>query len=86
FTGEVTELADQVCAEKGKDVWIVGGSDVVEQFLASGRLHQLELFVVPLLLGGGTPLFPANGVRRPLQLEANHSFANGVVKLVYVPA
>ena len=86
FAGDVTELADGLCAEKGKDIWIVGGADVVEQFLDSGRLHQLELFVVPLLLGAGTSLFPNQGTRRPLRLEANHSFANGVVKLVYVPA
>lgn len=86
FTGDVAELADGLAAEKGKHIWVVGGADVVEQFLDSGRLHQLELFVVPLLLGSGTPLFPAHGTRRPLQLEANHSFANGVVKLVYVPA
>ena len=86
FTGEVGELADGLIAEKGKDVWIAGGAQVVDQFLANGRLHRLELFVVPLLLGGGVPLFPTGDRRLPLSLEANHSFANGVVKLVYLPA
>lgn len=86
FTGAVSELADGLAADKGKDVWIVGGAQVVEQFLASGRLHQLEVFLVPLLLGDGIPLFPPAERRFPLRLEANHSFANGVVKLVYAPA
>ena len=85
FTGDVAELAEALAAEKGKDVWIAGGAQVVEQFLTAGRLHQLELFLVPVLLGGGTPLFPPGNRRVPLRLEANHSFANGVVKLVYVP-
>ena len=86
FTGDVDELATQLAAEKGKDIWIVGGARVVEQFLAAGRLHQLELLLVPRLLGGGTSLFTANGPLRPLRLEANHSFANGVVKLTYTPS
>lgn len=86
FTGEVSELADELGREKGKDIWIVGGAQVVKQFLEAGRLHQLEVFLVPLLLGGGIPLFPPSERRIPLRLEANHSFANGVVKLVYVPA
>ena len=85
FAGDVAELADNLAAEKGKDIWIVGGAEVVAQFLAAGRLHQLELLLVPRLLGGGTPLFPTNGPARSLRLEANHSFANGVVKLTYVP-
>ncbi|HKJ71992.1 MAG TPA: dihydrofolate reductase family protein [Gammaproteobacteria bacterium] len=86
FAGDVAELADGLVAEKGKDVWIAGGAQILEQFLAAGRLHQLELFQVPLLLGGGIPLFPPGAPRRQLRLEANHSFANGVVKLTYVPA
>lgn len=86
FTGDADELADGLAAEKGKDIWIVGGAQVVEQFLVADRLHRLEVFLAPLLLGGGIPLFPPSGRRLPLTLEANHSFANGVVKLVYVPA
>ncbi len=86
FTGDVAELADGLLAEKGKDIWIVGGGQVVDQFIAARRLHQLELFLVPLLLGRGIPLFPPADRRLSLTLESNQSFADGTVKMVYVPA
>jgi dihydrofolate reductase len=39
------------------NVWLVGGADLVRQFVHERLLDELILFVVPLLLGGGIPLF-----------------------------
>jgi dihydrofolate reductase len=41
----------------GKDVMLWGGAQVINQYLATGLLDELELHVVPLLLGGGARLF-----------------------------
>jgi dihydrofolate reductase len=41
----------------GQDVMLWGGADVINQYLAAGLLDELELHVVPLLLGGGARLF-----------------------------
>src|SRR5690606_3322375 len=41
-------------AAGGKDVMVWGGGDVVRQYLAAGLLDELELHVVPMLLGGGS--------------------------------
>jgi dihydrofolate reductase len=43
-------------AAGGKDVVIWGGGDVARQYLAAGLLDELELHVVPVLLGGGARL------------------------------
>ena len=40
-----------------KDVMLWGGGDVVRQYLAAGLLDELELHVVPVLLGGGSSPF-----------------------------
>jgi dihydrofolate reductase len=40
-----------------KDVMLWGGAQAVNQYLAAGLLDELELHVVPLLLGGGARLF-----------------------------
>ena len=40
-----------------KDVFIGGGADVVNQYLAAGLVNELELHVTPILLGGGARLF-----------------------------
>jgi dihydrofolate reductase len=48
-------------AAGGKDVSLGGGADTVQQYLAAGLLDELQLNVVPVLLGGGTRLFDGLG-------------------------
>ncbi|HEY7463434.1 MAG TPA: dihydrofolate reductase family protein [Candidatus Limnocylindria bacterium] len=59
------EQARQVSGEK--DVYVGGGAATINQFLAAGLLDELELHVVPLLLGGGARLF--DGVGPGVRLE-----------------
>ena len=44
-------------AAEGKDVAIGGGASVAQRYLAAGLLDQLQITVVPVLLGAGTRLF-----------------------------
>src|SRR6202035_5158033 len=44
-------------AAGGKDVMLWGGAQVAQQYLAAGLLDELELHVVPVLLGDGARLF-----------------------------
>ena len=44
-------------AAGGKDVMVWGGAQAVRQYLAAGLLDELELHIVPVLLGGGARLF-----------------------------
>jgi dihydrofolate reductase len=41
----------------GKDVSLGGGADVAQQFLKAGLLDEMDIHVVPVLLGGGARLF-----------------------------
>jgi dihydrofolate reductase len=43
-------------AAGNKDVLLAGGADVAQQYLAAGLIDEMELHVVPLLLGGGERL------------------------------
>src|SRR5215217_8624298 len=43
-------------AAGGKDVMLLGGAQVVQQYLATGLLDELELHVVPVVLGDGARL------------------------------
>lgn len=44
-------------AARGKDVSLGGGADVAQQYVKAGLLDEMDLHVVPLLLGGGARLF-----------------------------
>jgi dihydrofolate reductase len=54
-------------AAAGKDVVIGGGANVINQYLAAGLVDDLEVHIVPLVLGGGARLF--EGVGPELKLE-----------------
>ena len=57
-TGGIEEALERaVDAAGGADVAIGGGADTIQQYLRAGLVDELELHVVPLLLGGGTRLF-----------------------------
>jgi dihydrofolate reductase len=49
-------LEQAQAAASGKDVSIAGGADVIQQYLAAGLIDQLQVNVVPVLLGSGTRL------------------------------
>ena len=64
-----------------RDVFIGGGADVINRYLAAGLVDEIELHVVPLLLGGGARLFDGVG---PLRLEPVRTVeAPGVTHVSY---
>ena len=70
-------------AAGGKDVMLWGGAQVVDQYLAAGLLDELELHIVPVLLGGGARLFDDLGGAE-IQLEQVRAVeAPGVTHLKY---
>ncbi len=70
-------------AAGGEDVKLWGGAEVIQQYLAAGLLDELELHVVPVLLGGGARLFD-NLADADVRLEQVRAVeAPGVTHLKY---
>jgi dihydrofolate reductase len=63
----------------------VGGADLAGQALEAELVDELQLFVVPAIVGGGKPWLP-QGVSLKLDLLESHRFASGVVFLRYRPS
>jgi dihydrofolate reductase len=63
----------------------VGGPNLAAQALSAGLVDELQLFVVPVVVGGGKPWLP-DGERIALELIDVRRFASGVVYLRYRPA
>lgn len=53
-----TVHATMLEAAAGKDVWLMGGGDLVGQFADAGLLDEVWVQYAPLVLGGGAPLLP----------------------------
>jgi dihydrofolate reductase len=69
-------------AASGEDVLIGGGAEIINQYLAAGVVDEVEIHVVPILLGGGERLF--EGIGPDLKLEQLRAVeAPGVAHLKY---
>ncbi len=60
----------------------VGGPALAGHAFRAGLVDDVWLFLVPVLVGGGTPALP-DAVRQPLRLADAHRFSGGVVSLHY---
>jgi dihydrofolate reductase len=60
----------------------IGGPTLAAHALRAGLVDEVQLFLTPVIVGGGTRALPA-GVRLPLQLTGERRFANGVVFVRY---
>ena len=68
-TDGIEAALEQARAAAGdKDVAVAGGASVVQQYLKAGLLDELQIHVVPLLLGGGVRLFDQLGSKQ-VELE-----------------
>jgi dihydrofolate reductase len=65
-----------------KDVFLGGGANIINQYLAAGLVDELELHVAPIVLGGGERLFA--GVGPDVRLEEIRAIEGpGVAHLKY---
>jgi dihydrofolate reductase len=69
-------------AAAGGDI-VVGGANLAATFFAHDLVDELRLHVMPVLLGAGTPAFPAAGAVKHWQLAESRTFEGGVVMLRY---
>ena len=77
--------ADEVARlkrEPGKDL-AVGGAGLAATFIERGLVDEYRLFVNPVVLGGGTPYFPALADHISLELVETRTFGSRVVYLRY---
>lgn len=64
-----------VAAAGGRDIWLVGGGDLVGQFADRDLLDEVIVSIAPITLGGGAPLLPRRMELRLTELGRNGEFA-----------
>ena len=85
-TDGIESALEQARAAAGdKDVLVAGGASAAQQYLAAGLLDELQIHVVPLLLGDGVRLFEHLGPDRPELEQARVISSPTVTHLRYVP-
>lgn len=78
IAGEITKLK----AKSGDDISI-GGPNLASAFMRLGLIDEYRLYLQPVVLGAGTPFFPALSDPIHLRLVETRTFGSGVIYLRY---
>lgn len=82
--GDVAPVhTDMVAAAAGRNVWLVGGGELVGQFHDRGLLDEVLLGMASVTLGAGAPLLPRRIVTPPLRLLEARQYGEAFVTLRY---
>ena len=80
---DIDALIAELRALNDGDIWMLGGGQLQIAFLERGALDEIEIYVIPEMLGGGRPLFPPTGFRASPELIGVQALDRGCVRLHY---
>lgn len=84
------DISDHIAALKAeadkKDIFVFGSADLTATLLARKAVDEIRLCLVPIVLGGGNPLFKDDGTRKDFKLIEARPFKSGGVLLRYARA
>ena len=69
--------------EPGKDIWLMGGGDIIASFLDAQAIDEFVVSVVPVFIGDGIPLIARRSRLTPLKAQSVERFDDGLVQLHY---
>ncbi|MDW0114639.1 dihydrofolate reductase family protein [Sporosarcina saromensis] len=79
---DVTDFVQTLKAEEGKNIWIVGGGELLHAFVQRKLVDEFIITVAPTIIGKGIPLFREGDYQLDLTLKGVRNF-NQFVELHY---
>jgi dihydrofolate reductase len=83
ITGAIGAFAKRLREGKGKNIWMMGGGEIIASFLDEGAIDEFIISVVPVFIGEGIPLIAPRHRDVPLHVRSVQRFPDGVVQLHY---
>jgi dihydrofolate reductase len=79
----ISAFAERLRKQAGKNVWMMGGGQIIGAFLDEGAIDEFIISIVPTFIGEGIPLLVPRHRDVALGLLGVRQFADGVVQLHY---
>lgn len=83
YTGEVKELVLQLKSKPGNNIFVDGGSEIVQLLMKDHLIDEYIISIIPVLLGDGIRLFKDGRSQEDLKLISSSTFESGLVQLHY---
>jgi dihydrofolate reductase len=74
---------DRLREERGKNIWLMGGGEIIASFLDAQAIDEFVVSVVPVFIGDGIPLVARRPRHALLELQSVERFDDGLVQLHY---
>jgi dihydrofolate reductase len=86
LSGDIAAAIGKLKATPGGELQVHGSGTLVRWLLANELVDEMNLIIVPVVVGEGTRLFPDRGLDLALDLVDSRAFPQGVTIQVYSPA
>jgi dihydrofolate reductase len=83
YTGNIKELVLRLKGEQGKNIFIDGGAEIVNELLNDKLIDEIIISTIPILLGNGVRLFKDGRPEQELKLVSIKQFEKGLVQSQY---
>ena len=83
FVSDIVSLTKKLKNSKGKDIWLVGGGEIISVLLNNNLIDEMQIFVHPIILGKGIKLFQNIKKEVRLKLAGTKNYKSGLVQLNY---
>ena len=82
-TESIRAFAERLRKQAGKNIWMMGGGEIIGSFLDEDAIDEFIITVVPTFIGEGIPLIRPRHREVPLRLLSLRRFPDGVAQLHY---
>ena len=79
----IAAFAKRLRGQAGKNIWMMGGGEIIASFLDEGLIDEFIITVVPIFIGEGIPLIAPGSRNVPLKLRSAKPFPDGVLQVHY---
>ena len=81
--GAIGPFLSRLREHPGKDIWLMGGGELIASFLDERAIDAFVISVVPVFIGDGIPLIARRHRHVALELQSVERFEDGLVQLHY---
>lgn len=83
LSNDIIETISSLKEQQGKDIWLVGGGEIISMLLESNLVDEITITYIPKILGDGIPLFPKMKVESNWKLLNSQFYKNSVLSIEY---
>jgi dihydrofolate reductase len=81
ISGSIPKAITGIKKQSTKNIWLVGGGNLITEFVKQKLIDEFQIFIMPLFLGAGIPILQESVKMNSLKYSKSKSYKSGVIEL-----